>query len=86
MCNFVQTAYSMGKGAKSITFYLLMIIVFGSFMYLIIKQGESHQPDAATTSLYSAPGNMWEGFMVFWQLLVSNITSDRKSTRLNSSH
>ena len=31
----------MSKGAKSFTFYILMILVFGSLMYLIEKEGEN---------------------------------------------
>ncbi len=65
----------MSKGAKSLTFYLLMIIVFGSLMYLIVKKGESRQPEEVVTSLTDAPGDLGEGFSVFQQLLIENINS-----------
>ncbi|MDH6305238.1 Kef-type K+ transport system membrane component KefB [Parabacteroides sp. PH5-13] len=64
----------MSKGTKSIAFYLMMILVFGSLMYFIVKQGESRQLEGVTT-LGDAPDNLEEGFAVFWKLLVEHITS-----------
>ncbi len=72
---FAETAMQMSKGSKSIAFYLLMIVVFGSLMYLIVKQGESRQLDEAITSLYDAPSNLGEGFTVFTKLLFKHIES-----------
>jgi len=65
----------MGKGTKSITFYLLMILIFGSLMYFIAKKGESHQMNDAITSVYEAPSNLSEGFDVFLKLIVEHIES-----------
>ena len=33
----------MGKTTKNITFYILMIAIFGSLMYFVAKEGESRQ-------------------------------------------
>lgn len=65
----------MSKGAKSITFYLLMICVFGSLMYFIAKQGEGHQANEAVTAAYDAPKNMSEGFHLFKSLLLEHVES-----------
>lgn len=65
----------MSKGAKSITFYLLMIGVFGSLMYFIAKQGEGHQLTDAASAAYHAPKNMQEGFLLFKELLVHHVES-----------
>jgi Kef-type K+ transport system membrane component KefB len=65
----------MSRGTKSITFYLLMIVVFGSLMYFIAKQGESRQLDEVAASLSDTPDNLGEGLVVFWKLLLEHITS-----------
>lgn len=65
----------MSKGTKSLAFYLLMIVVFGSLMYFIVKQGESQQLDGAAVSLSETPSNLGEGLTVFWELLLEHITS-----------
>lgn len=65
----------MSKGTKGITFYLLMIIVFGSLMYLIAKKGESHQMNELITSTHDAPSNLSEGFDVFLHLIGEHIQS-----------
>ncbi|WP_106831075.1 cation:proton antiporter [Parabacteroides pacaensis] len=65
----------MSKGAKSITFYLLMICVFGSLMYFIAKEGEGHQVKDAVSATYDAPKNMQEGFMLFKNLLMLHVES-----------
>ncbi len=65
----------MSKGTKSLAFYLMMILVFGSLMYFIAKLGESRQLDEAITSLYDSPNNLGEGFTVFWKLLLHHIES-----------
>ena len=57
----------MSKGTKSIAFYVMIIAVFGSLMYLVVKEGESRQVDHAIRSAQEvAPQNMGEGFLVFW--------------------
>lgn len=65
----------MSKGAKGLTFYLLMIVVFGSLMYFIVKQGESRQPEEVVTSLSGSPSDLSEGFTLFKQLLLEHIES-----------
>lgn len=65
----------MSKGTKSITFYLLMICVFGSLMYFIAKEGEGHQVEDAMTAAYDAPKNMQEGFALFKNLLMNHVES-----------
>lgn len=65
----------MSKGTKSITFYLLMICVFGSLMYFIAKEGEGHQVEDAMTAAYDAPKNMQEGFVLFKNLLMHHVES-----------
>lgn len=66
----------MGKGTKSIAFYLMMILVFGSLMYFIVKEGESQQVGTAVQTMQNAPKTMGEGFLVFWDSLL--ITSNRR--------
>ena len=68
-----QTVWLMSKGTKSIAFYLLMILIFGSLMYLVAKEGESQQLESAITSAYDTPRNLQEGFSLFSTLLVHHI-------------
>ncbi len=65
----------MSRGKKDISFYLLMIAIFGSLMYFIAKKGESHQVDNAIRSVYDIPSNFGEGFDVFIKLIVGHIES-----------
>lgn len=65
----------MGKGTKSIAFYFIIILVFGSLMYLIVKEGETRQADTVLQSMQNAPTNMEEGFAVFWDSLTHHIQS-----------
>ena len=48
----------MGKGTKSIAFYLMMILIFGSLMYFIVKEGESQQVGTAVQTMQNAPQTM----------------------------
>ena len=41
----------MSKGTKSIAFYLMMILIFGSLMYFIAKEGESQQLENSIASI-----------------------------------
>ena len=52
-----------------------MILVFGSLMYFIAKEGESQQIESAMTSAYDAPKNLSEGFSLFWELMMHHIQS-----------
>lgn len=65
----------MSRGKRDISFYLLVVVVFGSLMYFIAKKGESHQVDDAITSVYDAPSNFSEGFDVFIKLIADHIES-----------
>ena len=65
----------MSRGTKSIAFYLVMILVFGSLMYFIAKEGESQQIESTMTSAYDAPKNLSEGFSLFWELMMHHIQS-----------
>lgn len=66
----------MSKGTKSIAFYVMIIAVFGSLMYLIAKEGENRQVDQAIRSVQDvAPKNMTEGFLLFWDTVSQNIQS-----------
>ena len=48
----------MSKGTKSIAFYLMMILIFGSLMYFIAKEGESQQLENSIASIQNAPSNL----------------------------
>ncbi|MDR1919333.1 MAG: cation:proton antiporter [Tannerellaceae bacterium] len=66
----------MSKGIKSLAFYLLMIVIFGSLMYFIVKQGETRQPDSVETiALSEMPDNLIEGFKSFQKLFRHDIES-----------
>ena len=65
----------MSKGTRSIAFYLLMIIVFGSLMYLIVKEGEAQQLEESIVAFHDTPTNLHEGFDLFSNLLMNNIES-----------
>ena len=53
----------------------MMILIFGSLMYFIAKEGESQQLENSIASIQNAPSNLEEGFTIFTQLLVHNIES-----------
>lgn len=61
----------MGKGGKSIAFYLIMVFAFGLLMYYIAKAGEHHQQETITSSFNNAPQTLSDGFNTF-KLTVSN--------------
>lgn len=65
----------MSKGTKGWAFYTMMILVFGSLMYFVAREGESQQENEMITSLNNAPGNLSEGFYVFQDLILHNIQS-----------
>ncbi|MDR1555798.1 MAG: cation:proton antiporter [Tannerellaceae bacterium] len=65
----------MSKGIKSLTFYLLMIAIFGLLMYLIVWRGEIRQPDEVVASLPDRPSNLSEGFESFRQLFLRDAES-----------
>ena len=65
----------MSKNIKSAAFYVTIILVFGSLMYLVAKEGESQQITNAISSSYDSPKNLSEGFVLFRGLLLENIKS-----------
>ena len=65
----------MSKGAKSFTFYILMILVFGSLMYLIAKEGETYQIDGALNSISEKPTDLLSGFDTFKKLVLHHTES-----------
>lgn len=65
----------MSKGTRSILFYFLMVLIFGSLMYFIVKEGESRQLEDSIVSVQNAPRNLTEGFGLFKQLMTHNIES-----------
>ncbi|MDR1258307.1 MAG: cation:proton antiporter [Tannerellaceae bacterium] len=65
----------MSKGIRSLAFYILMIVIFGSLMYIIARQGEIMQPDGAVASLPDKPSGLAEGFDAFRRLFLREIES-----------
>lgn len=63
----------MTKRTKSLVFYLMMLFIFGSLMYLVVKKGETHQLTEEVVSAYETPTTLSEGFVVFGHLLLDNI-------------
>ena len=65
----------MNKGTKNIAFYLIMVLIFGSLMYLVAKEGERQQIESAASSFYNTPQNLGEGFSLFRDLMAYHIQS-----------
>jgi Kef-type K+ transport system membrane component KefB len=65
----------MNKGVKNLSFYLLMILIFGLLMYMIIVRGEMRQPEELILSLSVQPSNLADGFDAFRQLFLRGIES-----------
>ena len=65
----------MGKGSKSLIYYVAMLLVFGALMYLITKGGEALEIKDAISLSMDAPNNLAEGFEVFKNLLLLHIES-----------
>jgi len=70
----------MSKGTRNILFYIAMIALFGSLMYLIVKQGETQLPGSViplsdTPDMPEAPGSLSGGFAAFRGLLLSGMES-----------
>jgi len=65
----------MQKKNKSLIFYTLMILLFGSLMYFIIHlEAKHHTLHHAMTST-PTPTNLHEGYHAFFQLLIEQIQS-----------
>ena len=65
----------MGKGSRSLIYYLVMLLVFGGLMYFIIKEGEARQIQEAISVSNEAPLDLKEGFFVFKDLLMHHVES-----------
>ncbi len=65
----------MSKGTRSVVFYFGMIILFGTLMYFIAKEGENHQIENVIQTAQNAPTNLSEGFGVFKHLVMEHIKS-----------
>lgn len=52
-----------------------MILLFGSLMYFIAKEGENHQLTNLMANTRHAPANLSEGFGVFKQLVAAHVQS-----------
>jgi len=65
----------MKRGTKNIIFYVVMIVLFGTLMYIITKGGESRQSTEVVTSTIAAPRNLSEGLDMFIKLFVEHIQS-----------
>ena len=65
----------MGKGSRSLIYYLVMLLVFGGLMYFIIKEGEARQIQEAISVSNEAPHDLKEGFIVFKDLLMYHVES-----------
>lgn len=64
----------MGKGKRSIAFYLIMILVFGLLMHFIIKAGEHHQ-QGRDILLFDTPHTFGDGFKLFLQAVSVHVHS-----------
>lgn len=65
----------MSKKTKNLVFYFGMIILFGSLMYLIAKEGEHRETSNAIYAAHDSPKNLSEGFDVFRGLVLEHIQS-----------
>ena len=65
----------MGKGSRSLIYYLVMLLVFGGLMYFMIKEGEARQIQEAVSVSNEAPHDLKEGFFVFKDLLMHHVES-----------
>jgi Kef-type K+ transport system membrane component KefB len=66
----------MSKGIQNLTFYVLMIALFGSLMYLIVRQGEIRQLDGL--EIIEAPAaseSLSGGFESFQRLIHKDVES-----------
>lgn len=63
----------MSKETRGIAFYILMLIVFGSLMYIVSKNGEVHQVNTEVTSVYDTPKDLGEGFDMFSKIVTKHI-------------
>jgi len=55
----------MGKVSRSAIFYVLIMLAFGSLIYLIIKAGEHLESSSFVSSFAQQPSTLSDGFRVF---------------------
>ena len=65
----------MERGKKNLIFYIVLIGLFGSLMYAVVKEGEHHQKVEVVTSTTAAPENLTEGLNVFTKLFIEHVQS-----------
>ncbi|MDD4515989.1 cation:proton antiporter [Massilibacteroides sp.] len=65
----------MGRGKKSIAFYLAMILLLGLLMYCIVDAGQSNKQTDQVISLVNAPQTFSDGFQTFSQSVNEHIQS-----------
>ena len=65
----------MKGGAKNIIFYVVMIVLFGSLMYIIAVEGDSRHKTEAVATTIAAPHNLLEGLHTFSKFFVEQIQS-----------
>ena len=65
----------MSNKPKSLTFYTLMILLFGSLMYFIIHLEEKQHTLHQTATSVPTPVNLHEGYHTFIQLLIEQLQS-----------
>ena len=64
----------MNEKLKNILFYTIMILLFGSLIYLVIQQGESRQVDISISNVNSSQP-LEDGFSSFKHIVNEHITS-----------
>lgn len=65
----------MNEKLKNTIFYVVMILLFSSLIYLVIQQGENRQVIDESTLVKDAPSTLSEGFHSFKQIITQQIIS-----------
>lgn len=65
----------MNEKLKNTFFYVIMILLFGSLIYLVIQQGENRQIIDESILVKDTPATLSEGFYSFKQIITKQIIS-----------
>jgi Kef-type K+ transport system membrane component KefB len=65
----------MKKEIKKLSFYILMIVVFGSLMYLVVQKGSSQHPLNQNIDTQAETQTFYEGFRLFSHLTLEHVRS-----------
>ncbi|MDR2920582.1 MAG: cation:proton antiporter [Tannerella sp.] len=65
----------MNEKLKNNIFYVVMILLFSSLIYLVIQQGENRQVIDESSIIKDAPNTLSEGFHSFKQIITEQIIS-----------